>query len=60
MDEKIEFASFKKVLIFGTGGSGKTSLVQRLKNGSFSEESPSESGNFFNYFLQYNIYRNYT
>ena len=49
MDEKIEFASFKKVLIFGTGGSGKTSLVQRLKNGSFSEESPSDRGNIFNY-----------
>ena len=43
MENKIEYNSFKKVLIFGNAGSGKTSLVERLKKGSFTEESPSDS-----------------
>ena len=43
MENQIEYNSFKKVLIFGNAGSGKTSLVERLKKGSFTEESPSDS-----------------
>jgi len=33
----MEYDSFKKVLIFGNAGSGKTSLVERLERGSFTE-----------------------
>ncbi len=43
MENQIEYNSFKKVLIFGNAGSGKTSLVERLEKGSFTEESPSDS-----------------
>ena len=43
MENQIEYNSFKKVLIFGNAGSGKTSLVERLEKGSFTEESPSVS-----------------
>ena len=44
MDEKIEFASFKKVIIFGSKDSGKTSLSKRIERGSFSNESPTDNG----------------
>ena len=43
MESQREYDSFKKVLIFGNAGSGKTSLVERLEKGSFTEESPSVS-----------------
>ena len=40
----MEYDSFKKVLIFGNAGSGKTSLVERLERGSFTEgEKPLEN-----------------
>ena len=45
VEDEIEYASFKKVLIFGSEGSGKTSLTKRLEKGSFTEESHSENGN---------------
>jgi small GTP-binding protein len=37
MESQMEYDSFKKVLIFGNAGSGKTSLVERLERGSFTE-----------------------
>ena len=44
MENKIEYNSFKKVLIFGNAGSGKTSLVERLEKGSFTEgEKPLDN-----------------
>ena len=44
MENQIEYNSFKKVLIFGNAGSGKTSLVERLEKGSFTEgEKPLEN-----------------
>ena len=46
MEEPIEFKSFKKMIIFGKEGSGKSSLTKRLEKGSFTEESPSENGMF--------------
>ena len=33
---------YKKILIFGVEGSGKTSLSKRLERGSFTNESHSE------------------
>ena len=43
--EDSEYVSYKKLLIFGSEGSGKTSLTKRLEKGSFTEESHSEHGN---------------
>ena len=55
MEDEIEYSSFKKVLIFGSKGSGKTSLVKRIEKGHFSEESPSDDGNIFLIILNINI-----
>ena len=53
MESQVKFVSYKKLLIFGSEGSGKTSLTKRLEKGSFQEESPSEHGNIvFNYIFQ--------
>ena len=43
MDASGEFASFKKIVIFGNKGSGKTSLSKRIERGSFTNEQPSEN-----------------
>ena len=45
MEDSLEYATYKKLLIFGSEGSGKTSLTKRLEKGSFTEESHSENGN---------------
>lgn len=47
METKIEFVSYKKLIIFGSEGSGKTSLTSRLEHGSFQEESPSTDCKIF-------------
>ena len=54
MEGTAEFASFKKVIIFGSEGSGKTSLVKRIETGSFTNESHTDDGNY-NLILKYNI-----
>jgi small GTP-binding protein len=43
MESTPEFASFKKVIIFGSKDSGKTSLSKRIERGSFSNESPTDN-----------------
>ena len=55
VEDEIEYASFKKVLIFGSEGSGKSSLVKRIDKGHFSEESHSDNGNIFLIILSINI-----
>jgi len=54
MEATPELASFKKVIIFGSKGSGKTSLSRRLEYGSFSNESPTDNGkiNLFNFYIK--------
>ncbi len=42
MEKSKEYASFKKVLIFGAVGVGKTTLTNYIENDTFSEESPTE------------------
>ena len=44
MIKKIEYASFKKLLIFGTKGVGKTSLAKSFDQNYFFEEvEPSKN-----------------
>ena len=38
-----EFISYKKIVIFGAEGSGKTTLSNSLKTGKFLEQSHSEN-----------------
>ena len=40
----IEFASYKKLIVFGSEGSGKTSLTKRIEKGNFTNESHTETG----------------
>ena len=42
-EDENEFISYKKVVIFGKEGSGKTTLSNSLKTGKFSEQSQSEN-----------------
>lgn len=39
--EKKEFGFFKKIIIFGSPGSGKSSLTSIFENKIFKEEKPS-------------------
>ena len=42
----VEYISYKKVIVFGGEGTGKTTLKNYLKLGKFSDEKPKdESGN---------------
>ena len=43
MENTPEFVSYKKVLIFGTEGSGKSSLTKSFEKGSFSNENHTEN-----------------
>jgi GTPase SAR1 family protein len=44
MENSPEFVSYKKVLIFGAVGSGKTTLTRYIEKGSFSNETHTENG----------------
>ena len=57
MEYNGEFLSFKKILVFGAEGSGKTSFVQRIEKRYFTEEQPSQESNqnFFNTDIFFNI-----
>ena len=41
----MDFVSFKKMIIFGSEGTGKTSLTSRFENKCFKEENMSASRN---------------
>jgi GTPase SAR1 family protein len=49
MENIPEFVSYKKVLIFGAEGTGKTTLTKSIEKGSFSEESHTENGKSYLY-----------
>ena len=51
MEDSLDYATYKKLLIFGSEGSGKTSLTKILENDSFTEVSHSENGNILFYIL---------
>jgi GTPase SAR1 family protein len=48
MEDLPKFVSYKKVVIFGAAGTGKTTLAKYIEEGSFSNESPSEKGKKYN------------
>ncbi len=53
MESSPEFVSYKKVLVFGSTGTGKTTLTKYIEKGSFSNETHTEKGknnNLSNYF----------
>ena len=41
-EDELEFISFKKVIIFGAKGTGKSTLSKVIETGKFSEVSPNE------------------
>jgi GTPase SAR1 family protein len=47
MDEN-EYISYKKVIVFGGQGSGKTTLKNYIQRGSFIEEKPKEDEGKYN------------
>lgn len=51
MDNAPEFVSYKKLLIFGTEGSGKTTLSKSLEKGTFSNETHTENGKLKYYII---------
>ena len=53
MESSPEFVSYKKVLVFGSNGTGKTTLTKYIEKGSFSNETHTEkskNNNLSNYF----------
>ena len=42
METSSDFVSFKKVLVFGNEGAGKTSLTKKLENNLFENESHTQ------------------
>ena len=42
----IEFASYKKLIVFGSEGTGKTSLSKRIERDSFTDETHTDSGKY--------------
>lgn len=44
MDKNSEFVSYKKLVIFGSEASGKSSLTASIEKGSFSEQSHTDNG----------------
>jgi GTPase SAR1 family protein len=44
MNSDMEFISYKKLVIFGAKGSGKTSFIKSIQHMKFEEDSISEDG----------------
>ena len=57
-EEEIEYLSYKKVIIFGVEGSGKSTLSKTLETGKFSEQTHTDESkyNFINYILSFFIH----
>jgi GTPase SAR1 family protein len=46
MSSEMEFISYKKLVIFGAKGSGKTSFIKSIQDMKFEEDSISEDGKY--------------
>jgi GTPase SAR1 family protein len=44
METSSDYVSYKKVLVFGSEGTGKTSFTKRLEQDLFEDESHTEEG----------------
>lgn len=44
METSQDFVSYKKVLVFGSEGTGKTSLTKKLEQDLFENESHTQDG----------------
>ena len=44
MEKNLKFILYKKLLIFGASGTGKSTLTFMLENNGFVEFEPSEEG----------------
>ena len=55
MESNDDFISYKKVLLFGDEGTGKTSFINRLKKEKFNESIPHTSDNVKEYQIKYEI-----
>ena len=53
-DSDIDYFSYKKVIIFGAEGSGKSTLSKSLETGKFSEQNHTESSKYI-YLLIINL-----
>lgn len=53
-EDEIEYISYKKVIIFGAEGSGKSTLSKSLETGKFSEQNHTESSKYI-YLLIINL-----
>ena len=52
MENSPEFVSYKKLVVFGAKGVGKTTLTKSIERGTFSEDiNPSD----YRKFIYYNI-----
>jgi len=51
MDNNPKFVLFKKLLIFGAEGVGKTTLTSVLESNNFTEEEPSNGGKYIYYLI---------
>ena len=55
MEGSPEFVSYKKVVIFGSEGTGKSSLSKRIERGAFTNETHTENGKYKIYLIYNNI-----
>ena len=57
MDKRIDFISYKKLLIFGTEQVGKTSLARSFQANNFLDDTESSNkGNIFYLIIYYILY----
>ena len=45
-EEEIEYLSYKKVIIFGVEGSGKSTLSKTLETGKLSEQTHTDESKY--------------
>ena len=49
-EEEIAYISYKKVIIFGVEGSGKSTLSKSLETGKFSEQTHTDDSKYIQHY----------